>query len=75
MFDGLSFEYGSRYNQQHKTFTKMFKTLTTPATRIAHDPFVPPPQAMPVDYKDDVAITAYRRFYVLVKHDRRGIVT
>ena len=74
LFVALSFEYERRYNKQHKTFTKLFKTLTSPPTRIAHDPFVPPPQAMPDDYKDDDAITAYRRFYVLDKHDRRGIV-
>ena len=74
LFVALSFEYERRYNKQHKTFTKLFKTLTSPPTRIAHDPFVPPPQAMPDEYKDDDAITAYRRFYVLDKHDRRGIV-
>lgn len=75
LFVALSFEYERRYNKQHMTFTKLFKALTSPPTRIAHDPFVPPPQAMPDEYKDDDAITAYRRFYVLDKHDRRGIVT
>jgi hypothetical protein len=74
LFVALSFEYERRYHRKHKTFIKLSKLLTSPPTRIPHDPFVPPPQAMPDEYKDDDTITAYRKFYVLDKHDRRGIV-
>ena len=65
LFVALSLEYDRRYNKQHKTFTKLFKVLASPPVRIAHDPFVPPPQAMPDEYKDDDTITVQNGLVVL----------
>jgi hypothetical protein len=67
-FSALAFEYEFRYGRRHKTYEKLWLPfLETPADmpNIGLTPFA---QAMPDQYKDADAVTAYRNYYLGEKH-------
>ena len=57
-------EYTFRYGKQHKLET-IIRELQVPD--LPDEDFYDPPQAMPVEYKHEDAITAYRNYYILGK--------
>jgi hypothetical protein len=57
-------EYKKRYNKLHKCFVAL-KLLNSPPKNIKNTSiFSAPPQAMPENFKDPDAVTAYRNYYV-----------
>jgi hypothetical protein len=68
-------EYTFRYRKPHSTATKLRARLAQPpATLYADTEATPPPQCMPVNVQLDggtwdATVQAYRRYYVVHKHD------
>ena len=61
----LSIEFSYRYGKIHRSFEQVFPMLLEPPKNIDQSmertPFA---QAMPDEYKDEDAVTAYRNYYI-----------
>lgn len=62
-FIALCEEYTKRYGKVHGTDTKLRKLLATPPINLLDNGFVPPPCAMPDEYKDGNSLSSYRKYY------------
>lgn len=65
--EGLLAEYRYRYGKTHATteiYQQLIKVNICPVIRRPGTPFR---QVMPVEYQEDDAITAYRRYYAIAK--------
>jgi hypothetical protein len=69
-------EYKYRYgaHKTHKTEQHIRWLMDNPPTNIPFCKMTPPAQAMPVEFKNEDTITAYKTFYVESKLKQRGIV-
>jgi len=67
LFVALCDEYTHRYGKTHLTDTKLRKLLATPPQNILDNGFQEPPQCMPMVYKNEDTITAYRTYYMKAK--------
>ena len=66
-------EYTHRYSKIHKTEAHIdWLFANTPS--VPRINFTEPPQAMPLEYKKDSVVEAYRLFYIESKIKQRGIV-
>jgi len=67
-FLALGMEYTYRYGKEHASITKLAKPLMQFPKNIHQGEMTPLAQAMPDEYKNDNAITAYRNYVVHEKH-------
>ena len=67
LFVALCDEYTHRYGKTHLTDTKLRKLLANVPVNIPDAGFKEPPQCMPMVYKDEDTITAYRTYYMKAK--------
>lgn len=65
-------EYTSRYGKIHKT-EEIVDWLIINEPNILNGGFVPPPQCMPEEYKNENTVKAYRTFYVKDKLAIKGL--
>lgn len=65
----LANEYRNRFNKQHKSYSKLFKTLAfRPLKNTPNDERTPFAQAMPEQYRDPSdAVKAYRNYVIAEK--------
>lgn len=63
LFCELCDEYTYRYNKVHKSDTKLREILKNPPKLLEDNGFVQPYQAMPMVYKMEDSIDAYRLYY------------
>jgi len=63
-FIALSDEYTHRYGKVHKTFDKLANVLNVHPKGIEAKKFMPPPLAMPDEFKSDDPIQSYRNYYM-----------
>ena len=70
-FCALNDEYFHRYFRNHASWLKLRDVLQRPPTSMTDDAPTPFAQAMPDEYKNDDAVTAYRTYY---KHDKADLL-
>ena len=68
LFVSLCDEYTHRYGKTHLTDTKLRKLLANAPVNIPDAGFKEPPQCMPMVYKHEDTITAYRTYYMKDKN-------
>lgn len=61
-------EYTYRYGKVHKT-EEHLRALSKNIPPIPNKGFTTPAQAMPIEYKDEDPVEAYRAYYFFAKHD------
>jgi hypothetical protein len=69
---GIFKEYTKRYGKQHKT-ESVLNWLVENRPQLPNEGFVPPPQCMPEDYKNQDTVKAYRDFYLYDKVLTKGL--
>ena len=69
LFVTLCDEYTHRYGKTHLTDTKLRKLLANAPVNIPDAGFREPPQCMPMVYKHEDTITAYRTYYMKAKRN------
>jgi hypothetical protein len=68
-------EYTFRYAKIHKTEAHIKWLFQNPPKEIPYLVMTEPAQAMPLEYKENDPIEAYRKFYIESKLKNRNIVT
>ena len=68
-------EYTFRYKKIHKTETHIMWLFQNPPEDIPYLVMTQPAQAMPLEYKENDPVEAYRKFYIESKLKNRNIVT
>lgn len=68
-------EYTFRYGKTHKTEQHILWLFQNPPEEIPYLVMTQPAQAMPLEYKENDPIEAYRKFYIESKLKNRNIVT
>ena len=63
LFAALCDEYTYRYNKVHKTDSKLRELLSVPPSRLEDNGWKQPTQAMPMVYKKQDSVEAYRHYY------------
>ena len=69
LMQGLCAEYTARYGKIHATETKMLDKLMNLPRNIPNGYQTPIPQCMPIEYKCDDVVQAYRNYYIGAKKD------
>ena len=67
LFIALCDEYTHRYNKVHLSDKKLRNLLSNKPINIPCNGFIEPPQCMPMVYKDEDTVTAYRTYYMKAK--------
>ena len=67
LFCAVCDEYTYRYGKVHLTDKKLRKLLSVPPTRLEDNGWKQPTQAMPMVYKMNDSIDAYRNYYIKSK--------
>ena len=67
-FLALGLEYEHRYGRKHASVVKLEEPLSKMPDNITHTSLTPLAQAMPEEYKNEDAITAYRDYCINEKH-------
>ena len=68
-------EYTFRYKKIHKTEKHIMWLFQNPPQDIPYLVMTQPAQAMPLEYKENDPVEAYRKFYIESKLKNRNIVT
>lgn len=63
LYKMLNAEFNYRWGKGHACWLNWNAFLEHPPKNIPNSPFVPPPQAMPDEFKDPDTVEAYRKFY------------
>lgn len=63
LYVNLLEEYKLRYHKIH-SYDKLVKSLIDPADNIPEGGWIDPPQCMPMQYKCDDTVQAYRNYYI-----------
>ena len=69
LMHGLCKEYTARYGKIHATETKLLQKLMNPPHNIPIGCKTSIPQCMPIEYKCDDTVQAYRNYYIGAKKD------
>ena len=69
LMHGLCKEYTVRYGKIHATETKLLQKLMNPPNNIPIGCKTSIPQCMPIEYKCDDTVQAYRNYYIGAKKD------
>ena len=67
LMHGLCKEYTARYGKIHATETKLLQKLMNPPNNIPIGCKTSIPQCMPIEYKCDDTVQAYRNYYIGAK--------